>query len=137
MCKNCDAWYSGYPDHRERNVYQESDEYDAPHKKVSQKKKPQFIKAPKGCPGNDGKAHVYVIIQYNGWRSKWTRVPDQRTWESTLVPYAKYKRVCVGCDRIAKTYYGSWRDSNPVGRDFNESDIYEVRSVRKQDWYTV
>lgn len=118
MCKGCFGWDS-FPDHRERNVYREEDEYETPHKK-SKKDKPK--KRFKGCPSRDGKAHIFVWVKYIGKRETYGKFLGRGLgWgPRELVDAVWYKRVCVGCGHVNNSV-------GPYGWGSIPSEIYEVR----------
>lgn len=118
MCKSCWDFYQ-FPDHRERNVYREEDEYEAPHKKKGKSKKPKRFK---GCPQRNGSAHIYVWIEYHGKKMRWTRNGtkwvDEIWWDQT----------CVGCSHKKNRRYAFYSlYSKP-------ENVYEVRKV-EHDWF--
>lgn len=93
------SWKSTGIKHRDHR-HDHGDGYiETPHKKKS-KGKPR--KKAKGCPGNDGKAHVYiwVLAAYadeflpTPWWEKYFRLTDSY--------YYEYERkVCCGCKKQA------------------------------------
>lgn len=88
-CKGCiEEWAA-------RNAYHIEDDYEAPHKKVSKKKPPRKAK---GCPQNNGSAHIYVWTAHV--RPRVRHYYDGREWKwvhSKTEFWTTYKKVCVGC----------------------------------------
>jgi hypothetical protein len=112
MCKYCDDKSAI---HAERNAYRVSDEEEMPHRGKGGKKPKRF----KGCPARDGKAHVYVWIEYHGKRWGWSRGPYGL--EQKMRDAVWYEQVCVGCDFV-KNRHLYWFGG--FGKE-----IYEVRIV--------
>jgi hypothetical protein len=76
------------------------------YRKTGGKKKPRHVRV--GCPGNDGKAHVYV------WTSENEETGTYRSpWSDRIIKsfYAKHgyhrmeAKTCVGCGKVAKKRY--------------------------------
>lgn len=59
----------------------------------------------KGCPGNDGKGHVYVWIPYRVW-AEHRYGPDRWAWWNLSKSEIK---VCCGCWKKPKS--GAWRSA--------------------------
>lgn len=123
MCRYC--WPDAGPDHRERNVYREDDEFDAPHKKRGKGNKSSPNQ--KGCPASGGKAHVYVWIEFQGIRRAvvWKGEGKDRYAVNGNRPTTWWERRCIGCDHRNNRKF-SW-GSPP-------QNIYEVRKVN-HDWW--
>jgi len=51
---------------------------------------------PRGCPGNDNKAHVYV------WQM---REVVWRGWSGKVYSYKVNEKICCGCNKVANRKY--------------------------------
>jgi len=135
MCSNCFDG-KGWPDHRERNAYRPEDEEDPRYAHSPRKRSKREKVRTKGCPENDNKAHVYEIVEVIEWGQKYKRTDEgvRYVW----APESKWKRMCVGCGHVHNVYYWWSRRTSPVGRAFNESDVYEVidKTNVKPFWMT-
>lgn len=113
MCKYCDDKSAI---HAERNAYRVSDEEEMPHRgKASNKKSKRF----KGCPARDGKAHVYVWIEYHGKGWRWKR--NDYGLEQVLRDIVWYEQVCIGCDFVKNRHFYFFGKF--------DKEVYEVRRV--------
>lgn len=123
MCSKCFDG-KGYPDHRERNVYKIEDEDDFDRHPKRRGKKRKYPKPKPGCKLNDGKAHVYAIVEIHGW-------VHERFWDHTTpwIPAVRWERRCIGCGKVSRSY-GEW-GGIPIGRYFNKEDIWLVEYVEK------
>lgn len=135
MCSNCFDG-KGWPDHRERNAYRPEDEEDPRYAHSPRKRSKREKVRTKGCPENDNKAHVYEIVEVIEWGQKYKRTDEgvRYVW----APESKWERMCVGCGHVNKVYYWWSMRTSPVGRAFNESDVYEVidKTKVKPFWMT-
>lgn len=100
-----DSWFMGGV--RRRNFRQ--DQTGAPevprHRKAGKKKK-KYLR--KGCPGNDGRSHVFVTwTELVEWKKPILRSSgstyevlgwERRRFHQTLT-------VCAGCDKVKSTHY--------------------------------
>lgn len=111
MCRYC--WPDVFPDHRERNVYREEDEYETPYRKKGKSKK--SVKKMPGCSGNDGGSHIYVWVIQHYPKTRWVKgdTVNERGYRN-WVPvrdgcYENYRRVCVGCGQRQPGKWGFGR----------------------------
>lgn len=77
---------------------------DTPRRKASGKKKARSKRA--GCPGNEGKAHVYVWTSEGEYTGMVRNPYTGKVYESFYKKngYFQYERkTCVGCGKVAKT----------------------------------
>lgn len=136
MCKHCDGWYEG-DDYRERNAYRPEDEEEPRYAHAPRKRNKREKVRTKGCPENNGKAHVYEIFEVIEWGQKHRKTDEG--FRYVWAPVTKWKRMCVGCGHIKNVYYW-WSNYNPspVGRYFNASDVYGVidKTKTKPFWMT-
>jgi len=56
----------------------------------------------KGCPGNDGKAHVYVWVTETRYGTKWNSTYGWFVTDRTRV-YTYDKKVCCGCMKVDRS----------------------------------
>ena len=71
---------------------------DMPHRKKSTKKSKRF----RGCPANDGKAHVYVWTTES--TNDWTRMYEKEFFDKRGFHRREFK-VCCGCGKQNKFRY--------------------------------
>jgi hypothetical protein len=127
MCKACD----GPPYEKAKYQFPSVDDWEDPkyrHTKRRKHKGKGFFREPKGCPANDHKAHVYVIVKALIRSPRWVR--NEYGFDRTVVDDVEYRKKCVGCGKFY-TRYWSWHRHSPVGREFNEEDIYAEVDERK------
>lgn len=91
-CKRCNEEWAA------RNSYHPEDDLPAPHKKAGKK---ASVKKHPGCPGNEGKAHIYVWVKsltqrYHYWH-------DADGWHSKPMKgeyLTSHRHVCLGCGKL-------------------------------------
>ena len=125
-CKTCRSEFAA------RNAYKESDEFEAPHGKISKKKTPAKKRRNASCK------HVYVIVKivWKRQRSKYNRETHRVEFLKEWVPMQEYRKVCAGCGLWKRSYREDYKGRSPVGRYFEEEDIYQTIDLGKtRDWF--
>lgn len=130
----CDWCYRGKDI---KDSYPSVDDWeDQPYRHHPRKGKSKRVVArqPKGCSANDGGEHVYLIFRINMIIAGYRRKSMTREIYPVRIPETRYVKFCVGCGRVKKSWY-IW-DEDPVGRYFNESEIYQTINLHTPIGYT-
>lgn len=118
-----DSWAAGGIIRRDFRHSHDGPE-EMPHKKRGRDK---TKKRYKGCPERDGRAHVYVWIEYFG--KEW-RMVEGGHLKSHEVHW--YDRICVGCGhKNNRIYDWGWYYHR---RSVPPEKVYEVRHVEEGYW---
>lgn len=112
MCEVCVASNEA---RKNSHGYLPGDDEETPHRKQGKSKTKKHFK---GCPATNGKAHVYVWIEFRGWHRQWW-APEKPRVQSIW-----WQRECIGCGHVKNRRYFNGKPP----------EVYEVRKV-DHDWW--